>query len=145
MAQIDVEAKRVCHILVPVDGSENSARAVHLAIRLHAKLAPLAVHLLHVQVPLVPIVDGSASIQSAEATARAALTAAKTQLDAAAVPYTSEIVSGYVGLTVVAYAREHGCDGIVMGTRGAGSTEQLLGSIARQVVQLADMPVTLVK
>jgi nucleotide-binding universal stress UspA family protein len=73
------------------------------------------------------------------------LAAAKTLLDAAAVPCTSEIASGYVGLTIVAYARERGCDGIVMGTRGVGSTEQLLGSIARQVVQLADMPVTLVK
>ena len=35
--------------------------------------------------------------------------------------------------------------GIVMGTRGMGSTEALLGSIARQVVQLSDVPVTLVK
>jgi nucleotide-binding universal stress UspA family protein len=145
MAQMDVDAKRVCNILVPVDGSENSAHAVQLAIRLHAKLAPLAVHLLHVQVPPGPIVDKSASLQSAEAPARAALAAAKTLLDAAAVPCTSEIASGYVGLTIVAYARERGCDGIVMGTRGVGSTEQLLGSIARQVVQLADMPVTLVK
>jgi nucleotide-binding universal stress UspA family protein len=142
---MDVDAKCVCNILVPVDGSENSARAVHLVIRLHAKLAPLAVHLLHVQVPLVLIGDEPASLQSSEAAARAALTAAKALLDAAAVPYTSEIASGYVGSTIVSYARERGCDGIVMGTRGAGSTEQLLGSIARQVVQLADMPVTLVK
>lgn len=74
-----------------------------------------------------------------------ALDSAKALLDASAVPYTSEIASGFVGSTIVSYAREHNCDGIVMGSRGMGSTEQLLGSIARQAIQLADMPVTLVK
>jgi nucleotide-binding universal stress UspA family protein len=66
-------------------------------------------------------------------------------LDAASVPYSSEIATGFVGSTIVECATKHGCDGIVMGTRGMGSTEQLLGSIARQVVLLADMPITLVK
>jgi nucleotide-binding universal stress UspA family protein len=128
-----------------VDGSESSARAVRLVVRLHPKLAPLRVHLLHVQIPLVPIGDESASSQSADAAVREALTAAKALLDVASIPYTSEIATGYVGSTIVSYARAHGCDAIVMGTRGIGSTEQLLGSIARQVVHLADMPVTLVK
>jgi nucleotide-binding universal stress UspA family protein len=32
-----------------------------------------------------------------------------------------------------------------MGTRGLGSTGELLGSVARQVITLADVPVTLVK
>jgi nucleotide-binding universal stress UspA family protein len=32
-----------------------------------------------------------------------------------------------------------------MGTRGMGSTNELLGSVAREVVNLADVPVTLVK
>ena len=140
-----MNAERVCNILVPVDGSENSVRAVQLVIRLHAKLAPLAVHLLHVRVPRVPIGDESANSPATEAQARGALAPAKALLDAAAVPYTSEIATGYVGSTIVSYARQRGCDGIVMATRGGGSTEQLLGSIARQVVQLADIPVTLVK
>ena len=135
----------MCNILVLFYFSDNSARAVQLVIRVHAKLAPRAVHLLHVQVPLVRIGDESASPQSAEAAARAAVAEAKALLDGAAVPYTSEVASGYVGSTIVSYARKLGCDGIVMGTRGGGSTEQMLGSIARQVVQLADMPVTLVK
>lgn len=134
-----------CSILLPVDGSDNSGRAVRLVIRLHAKLAPLHVHLLHVQVPLVPILDESASRDSPDVAAEEAMASAKALLDAASVPYTSEIVRGYVGAMIVAYAREHGCDGIVMGTRGMGSTEHLLGSIARQVVQLAEVPVTLVK
>lgn len=135
----------MCNILVPLDGSESSARAVRLVIRLQANLAPVRVHLLHVQVPLVPIGVESASSQAAEAAVREALTVAKELLDGASIPYSSEIASGYVGSTIVSYAQAYGCDGIVMGTRGMGSTEELLGSIARQVIQLADMPVTLVK
>lgn len=121
-------------------------RAVRLVIRLHANLARLRVHLLYVHVPPVSIREESASPpHSAEAAAREALTAAKALLDASVIPYTSEISSGYVGSAIVAYARAHHCDAVVMGTRGMGSTEQLPGSIARQVIHLADVPVTFVK
>jgi nucleotide-binding universal stress UspA family protein len=37
------------------------------------------------------------------------------------------------------------CDAIVMGTRGMGSGGEVVGSIARQVISLCDIPVTLVK
>ena len=43
------------------------------------------------------------------------------------------------------YAKSMNCDAIVMGTRGMGSTAELIGSIARQVISLSDVPVTLVK
>lgn len=45
----------MCNILVPVDRSKNSARAVQFEIRLHGNLAPLEFRLLHVQVPAVSI------------------------------------------------------------------------------------------
>ncbi len=139
-----MDAKGVCSILVPVDGSESSARAVRFVIRLHPKLAPVSVHLLHVLVPPVPGL-GESEGPASRAHADKAITTAKALLDAASIPYVSEVVSGYVGSMIVAYARDHRCDGIVIGTRGMGSSEQLLGSIARQVVQLAALPVTLVK
>ena len=135
----------MCNILVPVDGSDSSARAVQLLIRLYPKLAPLEVRLLYVQVPVVRIGDDSPSAHSSETADRGPLATAKALLDEAAIGYMSDVAYGYVASTIVSYAREHGSDAIIMGTRGAGSTEQLLGSIARQVVQLADMPVTLVK
>lgn len=135
----------MCDILVPVDGSESSTRAVQLVIRLGDKLAPLRVHLLHVQVPQVPTGSESASARADEPAAGEVLAAARALLDAARIPSTHGVATGYVGSTIVSYARAHGCDGIVMGTRGAGSTDQWLGSIARQAVQLAEMPVTLVK
>jgi nucleotide-binding universal stress UspA family protein len=140
-----MKTSRACSILVPVDGSESAERAVRLAIRLHARLAPLEIHLLYVHVP--PVAGGDASLNPAPADAASTdvLGPAKALLDGAGIPYTGATVSGYVASTIVSHARAHDCDAIVMGTRGMGSTEQVLGSIARQVIHLADVPVTLVK
>jgi nucleotide-binding universal stress UspA family protein len=139
----------MCTVLVPVDGSENSDRAVSLVVRLHAELASIAVHLLHVQMPVMLREDGSASSEShqepAAPAAEEALKSAKELLDGASVPYTREVARGYVASTIVERAKVNRCEAILMGTRGMGSSEELLGSIARQVIQLANVPVTLVK
>jgi nucleotide-binding universal stress UspA family protein len=53
---------------------------------------------------------------------------------------------GPVAETIDRIARETQADQIVMGTRGLGRVRGLLlGSVATQVVHLADIPVTLVK
>lgn len=47
---------------------------------------------------------------------------------------------------IVKYAKQGGFSHIVMGTRGLGNVKELiLGSVARKVVFLSDIPVTLVK
>jgi len=132
-------------ILVPVDGSDGSARAVQHVIQLRTLVTPLDVHLLYVQIPPAPADEDTPDPALAAAAVRQAMSPAKAMLDAAAIPYASTVASGFVGSTIAAYATGHGCDVIVMGTRGMGSTGQLLGSIARQVIQFADVPVTLVK
>jgi nucleotide-binding universal stress UspA family protein len=43
-------------------------------------------------------------------------------------------------------AREQGCDGIVMGSRGLGAVSSvLLGSVSSRVLEITDLPVTLLK
>jgi nucleotide-binding universal stress UspA family protein len=136
-------------VLLPVDGSPSSDRAVRLLIGLHAKLAPLDVRVLHVDPPDVlqahepPIRDSGR--RDPGPTGEEALKSATALLDDARIAYTSHVERGYVAATVVAHAKEHACDGIIMGTRGMGSSEALLGSIARQVIYLAEVPVTVVK
>lgn len=47
---------------------------------------------------------------------------------------------------IVKYASDHGCDHIVVGSRGrTGLTRVLLGSIAEQIVREAACPVTVVR
>jgi len=136
-------------LLLPVDGSAGSDRAVHVSIKLHRNVTPLEINLLHV----LPhddgiVLDPSPSRPHATKTPgdrTRGLSSARALLDDAGIPYVSDVRSGFVPSVIVEYGRLMDCNGIVMGTRGMGSTEALLGSIARQVIQLSDVPVTLVK
>jgi len=138
----------MCTILLPVDGSENSDRAVRFLIGLYKKIAPASVHLLHVETPAVLDTDAAMPSDDSEGTAatgESALRSAKALLDGAAISCTSTFERGYVASTIVRHASDIRCDAIIMGTRGMGSRQELLGSIARQVILLASVPVTLVK
>ena len=136
-------------ILLPVDGSENSDRAVRLLIGLYDKLAPMEVRVLHVQVPGVFAGDALSRQEAGEWNSadrgKDALQSARALLDGAGIAYTSEIRRGYVPQEVARYATDLKCTGIIMGTRGMGTTDEIFGSVVRQVVALTSIPVTLVK
>lgn len=134
-------------VLLPVDGSDNSARAVRRVAGCSQRLAPVEAHLLYVQLD-----DGTASTLLDEPARNDALEAGNLALQSAAdvlaragIACTSASRKGFVPSAIVEHAKSTNCDAIVMGTRGMGSTEQVLGSIARQVISLSDLPVTLVK
>jgi nucleotide-binding universal stress UspA family protein len=138
-------------ILLPADASDNALRAVDYVIALRAQLGtPLDIHLLNVQRP----VSGDVSTFVGKEALRKyhhdrgleALTRARGRLDASAVPYTFHLLVGDPGQMISQYAKEKGCDHIVMGRRGLGSfTGGLLGSVAHKVLHLAEPPVVLVK
>lgn len=134
-------------ILVPVDGSENSMRAVHTIAKWYPRLAPLEVRLLYVQVrdSIPPGTLDERSRDNALETGNRALEFAAAILGRVDVPFLSEVRDGYVPSVIVQRAASTKCDGIVMATRGMGSTTEVLGSIARQVISLTNLPVTLVK
>ena len=138
-------------ILVPVDGSDNSLRAVKAAITAIKEMGQANLHLITVQ---LRIASGNVkSFFSAEAInsyyqdeGRNALLSAKALLDEAGVQYSEEILVGQVGATIADYAKKHHCDQIIMGTRGLGSISgMVLGSVTTKVLNLTDVPVTLIK
>jgi nucleotide-binding universal stress UspA family protein len=133
------------HILVPVDGSQASTRAIRMVIALYLRLAPVGVTLLHVAIADDVPDDRLSDTRPAPAPGTDPLSAGKALLDQAGVPYDTRVRTGYVASAIVECAQAINCDAIVMGTRGLGSTGELLGSVARQVIALAGMPVTLVK
>jgi len=68
-------------------------------------------------------------------------TAQKTGIEIA-----TELLPGHVAETLLNYAKEHDIDMIFAGTRGHGTLKQmLLGSKARTIVSLAEVPVLIVK
>jgi len=58
----------------------------------------------------------------------------------------SVVKEGKPARTIVEYARDNGCDLIVLGSRGVGETESmLLGSVSQKVSMLADCAVLIVR
>ncbi|CAB3649198.1 hypothetical protein LMG26788_04517 [Achromobacter pulmonis] len=140
------------NILVPVDGSDNANRAV-LHARQLAQGAPAArVHLLNVQTPphgragLSRLVTQDMIDEYYEREGRQAADAARKLLEVTGTDHTCHVEFGNPAVEIQAYARDHHCARIVMGTRGHGALAgMLIGSVANQVVQLAEVPVTLVR
>ena len=49
------------------------------------------------------------------------------------------------GEQIVAYAEEHGCDLVIMGSRGLGALRGILGSVSSHVLRHSSVPVLIVK
>lgn len=138
-------------VLVAVDGSANSDRAVRHVAERAARNPALQIHLLNVQ-PEITDWEVRSFLKQEEVEAMEesrggdAMQSARAILDAAGVRYTPQVLIGPVAETIAKTALEQNCDGIVMGTRGLGAVAgTLLGSVTAKVIQLADVPVTLVK
>ena len=138
-------------ILVAVDGSANSARAVSYAIRLAETGAALELHLLNVQPEIISgdvrmFVSREIIENYQRDEGERALESAKQLLEGAGIPYNAHVAVGHAAETIARHAAELNCDAIVMGTRGLGSiASMVLGSVATKVLHLVGMPVTLVK
>ena len=138
-------------ILVAVDGSESSDRAVsHLLKKLAWYKDTLEVHLLNVQ-PALPagvarFVPSDQLHDYHREHAESALASARAILDGAKVRYVTHIGVGEPAHVITGYAKEKSIDQIVMGTRGLGAvTGMVLGSVTTKVLSLAEVPVLLVK
>jgi nucleotide-binding universal stress UspA family protein len=138
-------------LLVPIDGSEASNRAVRYVVDWRKAYEPLELHLLNVQPePIAWELQRFLKPEEIESERRehgeAALSKAKALLESAGMPYHAHVLLGEPGEQIAGLTTRERFDAIVMGTRGMGSVAGLLmGSIARKVLQLATVPVTLVK
>lgn len=137
-------------ILVPVDGSQNSDRAVAYAISLASAMTNSEIHLLNVQPPVTGVAGalvGSATLKSYHRDeGMKAMASALALCAEAGLAHKDHISVGQPGPTIAAFAKDLGCGQIIMGTRGLGATlGLLLGSVATDVIHHAEVPVTLVK
>ena len=139
-------------ILVPVDGSEPSLRAVKLAIEM-AKMVRSATLLLvtvqnraAIEAGGLGVLDPSLVHQAAQSSGEMALREAIALVMAAKLRFNSKVEIGPIAGRLAQIARKERVNHIVMGTRGLGGVRGLLlGSVATQLVHLTTVPVTLVK
>lgn len=138
-------------VLVPIDGSEFSLRALDTVMMRLAAENDLEVHLLNVQLPVDSgharmFVSGDELRDYHQAEGFEALAGARKILEDASIPYSWHVVVGHLAETIVRFAHENGFSEIIMGTHGrSGLTHLLLGSIASEVQKASHVPVTLVK
>jgi nucleotide-binding universal stress UspA family protein len=139
-------------VLLPVDGSESSARATEQLIKMLAwyKERPavdlVAVHLPVPRLPNMNLVVSEEAIQRyyAEET-DAMLAPSRNALDAAGVTYTEHKLVGQIAESIVDQARRSGSNMIFMGTRGMTAlSNMVMGSVATRVLHLAHIPVVLI-
>jgi nucleotide-binding universal stress UspA family protein len=147
-------------LLVAIDGSEHSTRALEHALDL-AAAAGASVTAVTAVDPNVytdnegtPLRDASTtgrervleSIEDAEDRAMEVLEAAERLATDMSVPFETQALYGEPAEVVTDFAREEGFDGIVVGHRGLpGEYERILGSVAKSVIERADVPVTVVQ
>jgi nucleotide-binding universal stress UspA family protein len=144
---------RVMKILVPVDGSPASIRAVKLAIDQAKAVAGASIVVVNVQnLSTLGLAEGAGIMplpwieQEEERASSGALQEAATVCREAEVTYVTRSERGGIAETIDRVAREEQVMHILMGTRGLGGVRGLLlGSVTTQLLHLAEVPVTLVK
>jgi nucleotide-binding universal stress UspA family protein len=137
-------------LLLPVDGSENALRAVDHAAAMVKEGMAAELHLANAQPPVGGMV--SSFVAKADVDdyhrdeAMKALQPALDRLAAQGLKAEIHIGVGDAPDVIAAFCEQLGCDQIVMGARGLGSTAGLLlGSVSRGVVENVKTPVTIVK
>jgi nucleotide-binding universal stress UspA family protein len=135
-------------ILIAFDGSDHARRAARIAGGL-ARQQPDAELCLVIAVNPVPVELGepfiSDLISERENTGSALMVEARA-LIGEGIPIQEELLFGTPAESILEAASTHGCDLIIMGTRGLGALSGLLlGSQVQKVINLADAPVLAVK
>jgi nucleotide-binding universal stress UspA family protein len=140
--------------LLAVDGSDSALRATRKLIESVALYKePLEVELVTVHLPVPPVGGFSSVAVSRDMVERyyreegeKALAPSRQLLVAAGIKHNPHILVGGIAPTIVEYAKRLGCQMIYIGTRGMTAISNLvLGSIAIEVLHLADVPVVLVR
>jgi nucleotide-binding universal stress UspA family protein len=138
------------HILVPVDFSETSDRALGYAIDLARKFEAQVTIVHAYQIPVYAFPEG-AYITGADVAAQIS-TAAQGRLDAlveahkvSGVPLSGVLRDGVPWEEINAVAAETKADLVIIGTHGRrGLMRALLGSVAENVIRTTSLPVLVI-
>lgn len=138
-------------VLVATDGSPAATRAVEVGVELAAARG-VEVILVHFSPAAGPLFEADpvhgpsqGEIEAADPVLRAAAEAARARGVPARLEIADERGTDNVAAAIVGMAEGVDADLIVVGTRGRGAlASTLLGSVARGVLELAEVPVVVV-
>lgn len=128
------------HILLAADGSAHSIRATEEAIKLAVTVSAKII-LLYVMDE-----DKLQDVQDRHRYAEEKLHRPVELLEQANMEYSTVVLTGEPGPSIVHYVNEKLCDILVMGSRGLNSLQEMvLGSVSHKVAKRSKCPVVVVK
>jgi nucleotide-binding universal stress UspA family protein len=133
-------------ILVPVDGSDHSMRALKEAINL-AKMTDGKITLMHVNRKESPMSRSSNSKDEiTQSNGKSILAADKKIVEAEGLSVDTIMAEGKVAEEIVRTAKEGSFDLVIIGARGLSRVEEImLGSVSCGVAEKAPCPVIVTK
>jgi nucleotide-binding universal stress UspA family protein len=152
-------------ILVPLDGSEHSERALETAIKIaknfdsklmlltvhHATITPVTSPELTIQAPII-VPDASAAeladraVEAAHNYDKKILAKAEAKVKSEKIEVETELIDGSAVEEIVKKSEEGKFELIVMGARGLSTIKKLfIGSVSDGVIKNARCPVLIVK
>jgi nucleotide-binding universal stress UspA family protein len=152
--------KQIRHILVPLDGSQNSSRgldeAIYIARQCHATVTGIYIIPISIMATIPPsdlvsptsIIPPFDIIKKLKDDAKHFLESAKVRAAQQGIMLKTVIMQGQPGLDIirVAHNKKNKVDLIVVGSRGRGSAKELFfGSTSNYIIHKAKMPVIVVK
>lgn len=136
-------------ILVALDGSPNSNRALDMAVRVAAPARATVAGIVSVRIrPRGEVSPGRAADESDRAAAEEVLKKAGKRASKEGVKFVPIVRQGDTGYNIIkaAHSKSEPCDMVVIGSRGHGSLKQaFFGSTSNHVVHSAAIPVLVVK
>lgn len=139
------------NMMVAVDGSPLSLKAVAYALELIADGLRAQLVLVNVQEPatvyeMVTLHDADALAKLAQDAGNDMLAPAASAAAKAGVPFVQVVLTGDAVAAMLEALEAHGCQAIIMGSHGKGAlTSALLGSVSRAMLEQSPVPVTFVK
>lgn len=136
-------------ILVAYNESELAKKSLEAAVQLAKTDESIEIHVVYVsEFQYQPYIMGNVWDLIDESLLRHGeniLEGAREQLADVKNPVKTFNERGIASHVILEHAREHGCDLIVMGSRGLTGIREFLGSVSHYVVQHSPVPVLIVK
>ena len=143
------------NLLVAFDGSACSKEALRWAVEI-ARPVGAKINAVKIRDPLylteaytiaesgsyARMKDKLEELEKAEETV---LNSAKAYGEKQGVPVTTHSIDGLVAEALLRFTKEQGIDMVVVGAKGHGALDMLLGSVARSLVHVSEVPVLVVK
>jgi nucleotide-binding universal stress UspA family protein len=143
-----VISTKIKRILVPLDGSKNSLRALDMAIFLARKCEAIIIGICVIYAPSrTEFGRGMAVEKGSYEKVKKFMDTAKTRAAQNGIVFNEKILYGDIAYNIINFAhkKKNGID-IITGSRGRGTVKEMFfGSVSHNIIHASNLPVLVIK